>query len=233
MKILGIIPVRGGSKGIPGKNIKLLGGKPLIAYTKRSIDESSLLSKVVVSTDDDAISKVALDLGLDVPFKRPSSLADDQAPTLGVIIHCLDYFENKGETFDAVCILQVTSPFRRRGMIDEAIHKFSSSGADTLVSVLPVPHEYNPHWIFEENEEGFLFISTGDEALISQRQKLPKAFFRDGAIYLTKSSVIKERHSIFGEKLTYILGDPKFHVNLDTLEDWDEAEKIIKKINNS
>ncbi|MBW3466369.1 cytidylyltransferase domain-containing protein [Arthrospiribacter ruber] len=233
MKILGIIPVRGGSKGIPGKNIKLLGGEPLIAYTKRSIDESSLLSKVVVSTDDDAISKVALDLGLDVPFTRPSSLADDQAPTLGVIIHCLDYFEKKGETFDAVCILQVTSPFRRRGMIDEAIQKFSSSGADTLVSVLPVPHEYNPHWIFEENEEGFLFISTGDEALISQRQKLPKAYFRDGAIYLTKSSVIKERDSLFGEKLTYILGDPKFHVNLDTLEDWDEAEKIIKKINNS
>ncbi|TVP54159.1 MAG: acylneuraminate cytidylyltransferase family protein [Mongoliibacter sp.] len=232
VKILGIIPVRGGSKGIPGKNIKLLGGKPLIAYTKMAVDEASLLSKVVVSTDDEAITKVALSLGLEVPYKRPAHLADDKAPTLGTIIHCLEYFESQGEIFDAVCILQVTSPFRKKGMIDEAIQKFISSDADTLVSVLPVPHEFNPHWVFEENDEGFLSISTGDSELISQRQKLPKAYYRDGAIYITKTAIIKNKSSLFGEKLTYILGDPKLHVNLDTMEDWYQAEQIIEKINN-
>ena len=112
MKILGIIPARGGSKGVPGKNIKLLGGKPLLQYTSDIALKSNLLDKLVVSSDDDAIIEVAERLGVSAPFKRPSDLATDKSPTLPVIKHALSYFKNIGEEFDAVCLLQITSPLR-------------------------------------------------------------------------------------------------------------------------
>ena len=112
MKILGIIPARGGSKGVPGKNIKLLGGKPLLQYTSDIALKSNLLDKVIVSSDDDAIIKVAESLGLSVPFKRPSDLATYKSPTLPVIQHALNYYQEKGIRFDAVCLLQITSPLR-------------------------------------------------------------------------------------------------------------------------
>lgn len=135
MKILGLIPARGGSKGIPGKNIKALGGKPLLAYTFDSAQESKLLSKVILSSDDSDIIAVANQIGLEVPFTRPENLANDQSPTLPVIAHALRFFEEKGEKFDAVCLLQTTYPFRRKGLIDDAIKEFIRTDAEALVSV--------------------------------------------------------------------------------------------------
>lgn len=230
MKILGLIPARGGSKGIPAKNIKLLQGKPLLGYTFDSALESSMLSKIVLSSDDPEILQVARQIGLETPFIRPSDLAADASPTLPVIIHALNYFAEKGEQFDAVCLLQVTTPFRRKGLIDEAIQKFIESQADALVSVLPVPHEFNPHWIFEPNSEGLLSISTGEKKIIPRRQDLPTAYFRDGSIYLTKTSVLLHQNSLYGERLAFILGDKESYVNLDTMNDWKKAEDLVKKI---
>ena len=108
MRILGFIPARGGSKGVPGKNIKLLGGKPLLQYTAEIALQSSLLTKVVLSTDDAEIHRIGKQLGLEVPFKRPSNLAEDVSPTLPVIKHALAYYQSIGETFDAVCLLPVS-----------------------------------------------------------------------------------------------------------------------------
>lgn len=226
---MGLIPARGGSKGIPGKNIKYLQGQPLIAYTLESAKESKLLFKTILSSDDPEIIAVARQLGLDVPFIRPSDLASDQSPTLPVIIHALQHLKSIGEEYDAVCLLQVTNPFRRSGMIDEAIARLEESGADALISVLPVPHEFNPHWVFEAGTDGNLHISTGEERIIPRRQELPPAYFRDGAIYLTRTEVILKEKSLYGKKLAYIQGDQDRYVNLDTMDDWFKAEELVKK----
>jgi N-acylneuraminate cytidylyltransferase len=226
LKILAIIPARGGSKGVPGKNIKELGGKPLLAYTVEAAQESQLISRLVLSSDDDKIIKVAQDFGVDVPFVRPDNLAQDQSGSIGVVQHTVEFLEKQGDSYDAVLLLQPTSPVREKGFIDKAIHNFLNSDADALVSVLPVPHEYNPHWVFEADENDELKIATGEHEIIKRRQDLPMAFFRDGSIYLTKTEVIK-KGSFYGDKLTYIQSNPDTYVNIDTLEDWKRAEKMV------
>lgn len=227
MKVLAIIPARGGSKGVPRKNIKLLGGKPLMQYTTEVALQSTLITKVVVSSDDDEIMNVAKNLGVEVPFKRPSDLAEDSSSTLPVIKHVLNYYKEKGELFDAVCLLQVTSPFRSIEFLDEAITKFREQKTDSLVSVLEVPHEYNPHWTFEENKTGNLQIATGENEIISRRQELPKCYHRDGSIYITKTSVLLEKNSLYGDSVAYVVSSKKTYVNIDTMDDWQKAEKLI------
>ena len=229
MKVLAIIPARGGSKGIPGKNIKLLNGKPLLAYTSEIALRSLFLSEVILSSEDEQIIAVAKEMRIQVPFTRPAVLAQDDTPTIDVIIHALQWFENKGEFFDAVCLLQVTSPFRTVAFVDEAIEKFIASGYDSLVSVQKVPHEYNPHWTFEVNSEGNLKIATGEETIISRRQELPTAYHRDGSIYITKTEVILEQHSLYGKSTAFIESPSEFYVNIDTEQDWEKAELLIKK----
>ncbi len=228
MKILGIIPARGGSKGVPGKNIKLLGKKPLLQYTSDVALKSKFLTKTILSSDDDLIIEVANKLGLDVPFKRPSNLSEDKSPTLPVIKHTLNFFKEQNETFDAVCLLQVTSPFRTVDSLDRALEKFINKNTDSLISVLEVPHEYNPHWTFQENKKGSLVISTGENEIISRRQDLPKTYHRDGSIYITKTKVILEKNSLYGGSISYIESSKDSYVNIDTLKDWKKAEIMLK-----
>ncbi|MHA6279840.1 acylneuraminate cytidylyltransferase family protein [Salinimicrobium sp. CAU 1759] len=227
MKILGLIPARGGSKGIPGKNIKFLGRKPLIQYTFEAAEKSKVLFRVFLSSDDSEIIGVAEKIGLEVPFLRPLDLAQDDTSSLAVIQHALEHFSQKGEEFDAVCLLQPTTPFRRKGLIDEAIEKFNSGNFDSLISVREVPAEFNPHWVFEE-KEGQLKIATGEPEIITRRQELPKAYHRDGAIYLTKTEVLLEQNSLYGKKIGFIdtTGDP--YVNIDMQEDWEKAELLVE-----
>ena len=229
ISILALIPARGGSKGVPRKNIKLLGNIPLIEYTIRAAKESKLLSKIVVSTDDDEIFIAAEIAGYKPPFIRPSELAQDKSTSLDVVKHAINFFESQGIFFDAVCLLQPTTPFREKDFIDKAIKKFISSDSDSLISVLPIPDDYNPHWTFEENENGLLKIATGENTIISRRQDLPKAFYRDGSIYITKTEIVK-RGSLYGKSITYIENNPEFHVNIDLLSDWEKAEKICEKL---
>lgn len=226
MKILGLIPARSGSKGVPGKNTRLLNGKPLIQYTIEKALQSTRLHTTLVSTDTAPIANLAIKLGAAAPFIRPSELALDHSPTLPVVQHALGWYREIGVKFDAVCLLQPTSPFRHDGMIDQAIQHFVETDAHSLVSVLPVPHEFNPHWVFEPNEQGLLRIATGEAAPITRRQDLPPAFFRDGAIYLSKTSVIMEQNSLYGGSIAYITSDPALYVNIDTPEDWERAEKM-------
>jgi CMP-N-acetylneuraminic acid synthetase len=229
MKILAIIPARGGSKGIPGKNTKLLNGKPLMSYTSEIALQSHYLTEVIVSTEDKQIVEVAERLGIKVPFVRPMALAEDHTPTLDVIIHALQWFKKQTIFFDAVCLLQVTSPFRTVDFLDKAIVKFIESGCDSLVSVQKVPHEYNPHWTFEANAEGSLKIATGEAEIISRRQDLPPAYHRDGSIYITKTEVLLNGHSLYGKSTTFIESEPDFYVNIDTMKDWEKAEEMIQK----
>ena len=230
MRILGLIPARGGSKGVPRKNIKLLGKKPLIEYTLDDAKKSKLLTQIVVSTDDEEIAIVAEIAGCKPPFMRPLQLAQDTSTTLEVVQHTIAFFESQNIFFDAICLLQPTTPFRESDSIDIAIKKFIDSKADSLISVLGIPEEYNPHWAFQENENGFLNIATGEEEIISRRQELPQAYHRDGSVYITKISVIKSG-SLYGKSITYIKSNPQFYVNIDTIKDWETAEEIATKIN--
>ena len=230
MRFLAVIPARGGSKGVPKKNSKLLGKLPLIEYTINAAKDSKLLTQTLVSTDDQEIAILAEICGYKPPFLRPAALAQDTSTSLEVVQHAIAYFESQHLFFDAVCLLQPTNPFREKGSIDKAIERFIRSSADSLVSVLGIPHEYNPHWAFEENENGLLKIATGEQQIISRRQDLPKAFHRDGSIYITKTEVIKNG-SLYGKSIAFIESNPKFHVNIDTMEDWETAEKILTQIN--
>ena len=225
---MGFIPARSGSKGVPGKNLKMLHGKPLLAYTAEAALKSSFLDMVLLSTDSQQYAEAGRAMGLQVPFLRPAALAQDTTPTLPVIQHALNTLAEAGEVFDAVCLLQVTAPFRKKGFIDEAISVFYLRGSDSLLSVLPVPHEYNPHWTFEpEAASGLLHIATGEKEIIKRRQDLPKAFIRDGSIYLTKTSVLLDKNSVYGDSVAYIESDPGFQCNIDTVADWEKAEQRV------
>ncbi|MDR5589681.1 acylneuraminate cytidylyltransferase family protein [Christiangramia sp. SM2212] len=227
MNILGIIPARGGSKGIPGKNIKTLGTKPLIQYTFESAKKSELLSRIILSSENQEIISVAKKIKLDVPFVRPEQLALDETPSIDVILHALKYFKDDNIVFDAVCLLQPTTPFRKENFIDEAIEKFINGNFDSLITVRKLPDEFNPHWIFEE-KEGRLQLATGEREIITRRQGLPAAYFRDGAVYLTKTEVLLKQRSLYGTNIGFIENEDENYVNLDTLKDWKKAEDILK-----
>jgi N-acylneuraminate cytidylyltransferase len=231
MKVLGLIVARSGSKGVVGKNLKLLAGKPLLEYTIDSALEAKGLIDVVLSTDSQLYADFAVSKGVSVPFIRPSELAQDHTPSIDVISHAVKTLEEMQKHFDAICLLQPTHPFRKKGSIDVAIKKFSHSGADSLISVLPVPHEFNPHWVFESNTDGYLNLATGEKEIIKRRQDLPLAYFRDGSIYITNTSVLLDSKSMYGGKINYIESDPAFYANIDTENDWTKAEMKAKTLN--
>ena len=139
MNVLGLIPARGGSKGVPRKNIRQLAGKPLLAYTAEAALASSRLTRVILSTDDEEIAEVGRSCGLEVPFLRPAKLAEDTTPTLPVVQHAVQFLETRGEQFDAICLLQPTNPLRQTSDIDGCIELLESAEADTVFTMLAVP----------------------------------------------------------------------------------------------
>src|SRR5688572_854179 len=166
MKTLGVITARSGSKGVPGKNTKILGNKPLLQYTAEAALASSLLTDVIISTDSEEIACLAQKCNIEVPFIRPSTLATDTSSSFEVVLHAINFLEKENRYYDAVCLLQPTNPFRPVDFIDKAIQKFEESEADSLISVLPVPTEFNPHWIFEPGSNDRLHIATGEKDII-------------------------------------------------------------------
>ena len=198
-------------------------------YTFESAKASRLLSRVILSSDDPEIIAVAEELGLEVPFMRPADLAGDATTSLEVIIHALNELKSQGKEYDAVCLLQPTTPFRPGGLIDEAIAKFTKGGFDSLISVREVPAEYNAHWIFEE-KDGTLQLATGEKEIIPRRQDLSKAYHRDGGIYITKISVLMEQNSLYGDKIGFVDTTGSVYVNIDTEEDWEVAARLISSL---
>ena len=227
MRILGFIPARGGSKGVFRKNIKLLDKKPLIQYSIDIGRASKEVDRLIVSTEDEQIAQISKSLGAEVPFLRPQSLATDSSPTIDSLVYTVQKLKESGYLCDAILLLQPTSPFRSVQDIDTAVAIFKERNCDSLVSVTPVPDEYNPHWVFEETSDGFLEIATGENEIITRRQDLPKAYIRNGAIYITKSEVLLKKKSIYGKSIAFYVMNDKKQVNIDTIEDWKRAEKII------
>lgn len=228
MRVVGIIPARGGSKGVPRKNLRMLDGKPLLSYTIEAAQNARGLSRVMLSTEDEEIASAGRSLGVDVPFLRPADLALDTTPTLPVIQHALGYLASQGERYDAVCILQPTSPLRRSEDIDACIELLVSSGADTVISVRPVPAEYNPHWVFFSDENGVLRLSTGESIPISRRQDLPPCFHRDGSVYAIRCQVVLENCSLYGSTVAGYVMPAEHSVNIDTPQDFERAAEMLR-----
>ena len=228
MRVLGLIPARGGSKGVPRKNIRLLCGKPLLQYTAEAALAAHRLSHVILSTEDYEIAEVGRRCGLGVPFLRPAELAQDDTPTLPVVQHAVRWMETHGEQFDAICLLQPTNPLRQPQVIDACIDRLEQDDADAVVTILPVPAEYNPHWVYFQDEDGLLRLSTGEVNPIPRRQSLPAAFHREGSVYVTRRNLAMEQNSLCGRSLVGYLLDPEQCVNVDSLEDWERAERLLR-----
>ena len=229
MRVLGLIPARGGSKGVPGKNIKLLDGKPLLYYTAQPALDSKYLTKVALTTDSGEIAEVGRLLGVEVPFIRPAELAKDDTPTLPVIQHAINFYKEKGEEFDAVCLLQPTNPLRLSGDIDACIELMEKENFDSVVAVIPVPHEYNPSCVYFMDGTGKMRLSTGDAEPITRRQLFPPAFAREGSIYLTKTKVIMENNSVYGKTIGGFIINTPIQLNIDSLADWEKAEHFFNQ----
>jgi len=229
MRVLGIIPARGGSKEVLHKNLRKIRGKELIVY---SIDTGLAcpgISQLIVSTDDEEIAEVSRNAGATVPFLRPAELAGDHSPTIDCIIHAVEFLQKQGEAFDIVCLLQPTTPFRSVADIEKALLCFKASDADSLISVRKVPHTYNPHWTFSKGVSNYLSISTGEQEIISRRQDLPEAYHRDGAIYLTRMEILTVQKSLFGRKILGYEMTSSPYINIDTWEDLTVAAEYAAK----
>jgi len=231
LRTLGVIPARGGSKGVPRKNIRRLHGRPLLQYTAEAALRACLLERVVLTTDDAEVAEVGRRCGLEVPFLRPAELARDETPMLPVVQHALRHAEEGGERFDAVCLLQPTSPLRTAGQIDACVRLLAESGADSVVTVLPVPPEHNPHWVYFRGADGLLRLSTGEATPIGRRQDLPPAFHREGSVYVTRRDVVLEQGSLYGGRVVGYLLEPERSVNIDCMEDWERAEQLLCGVN--
>ncbi len=225
--VLFVIPARGGSKGIPGKNIKPLNGKPLIGYSIEVAREFANDDDICLTTDDTHIADVAeAQFGLKVPFLRPAALATDKSGTYGVLIHALDYYASLGRDFDTIVLLQPTSPFRTAADVRKAISLYSPD-VDMVVTVKEAAT--NPYYnAFEEDEQGFLHISKGD-GRYTRRQDAPKVWEYNGAVYVI--NVTSLRKMTLGEfprrRLCEMSADHS--VDLDTPIDWLIAETLIKQ----
>lgn len=229
MRVLGLIPARGGSKGVPRKNVRPLLGRPLLAYTAEAALGAALLDRVVLTTDDEEIATVGRQLGLDVPFIRPPHLASDTAPMIATVQHAVANLRASDDLYDAVCLLQPTTPARSSAVIDECVEHLDRSGADAVVTLLPVPSEHNPHWVYVRTPSGALTLATGESTPIARRQDLPPAFHREGSVYVTRTAVVEEG-SLYGERVEGVVLDPASSVNIDTVEDWDRAERLLASL---
>jgi CMP-N,N'-diacetyllegionaminic acid synthase len=229
MRVLGLIPARGGSKGVPRKNVRALGGKPLIGYTIAAALSAGKIDRVVVSTEDDDIATVARSLGAEVPFMRPAALAQDETPMLPVVVHALESMAANGWAADAVCLLQPTFPLRRPQDIDACIDALGSERADCVISVHRVPHPFNPHWVYLEKPDGSLQLATGEAEPIPRRQELPPAFHRSGAVYVSRANVVTEGGSLYGDRLVGYETPVESSCNIDTMEDWAQAEALVSR----
>lgn len=224
--MLAIIPARGGSKGLPGKNIKNLCGKPLIQYTIDAALQSKSISQVVISTDSDEIAKVALECGAEVPFMRPESLATDTAKSVDAFKFTVEQLEKKdGQRIEDIIILQPTSPLRTSANIDEAVKLYKNSSADSVISFCKEQHSI--FWHKYLSEEGLL-VDIFEDNYSKNRQEIRTTYYPNGAIYILKTFLLNE-DSFYTENTYPYLMDRLQSVDIDTMEDFLWAEFLLSK----
>jgi len=222
LRILSVIPARGGSKGVPRKNIKPIGDKPLIAWAIEAALRSQLLDAVVVSTDDEEIAAVARSWGALVPFMRPPELAKDDTPGIDPVLHTLERLPD----FDGVILLQPTSPLRTTEDIDACIELAENLRAPSAVSV--TKSEKHPFWMYRVGADQRLdpFV---DAPVVSQRQDLPRVYALNGALYYARTDWLRRHRSfVSAETVAYVM-PPERSIDLDTQLDWKFAELLLRE----
>jgi len=229
MAIIGLIPARGGSKGIPKKNIIMCAGKPLLAYTAKAALSANCFDRVILSTDDVSIADVGREYGLEVPFYRPAEFATDEANSLSVMVHALDWLESYGTVVDAIALLQPTSPLRTVNHIVEAMKIFQTKKPDTLVSVMQVPHKYHPNALMHF-EEGTLTPAVTASDMILRRQDVTPLYARNGpAILILSASQIRRGSFYGGVTMPYVMSK-RDSLDIDTAEDLELAATTLRQL---
>ena len=226
-KILAVIPARGGSKGIPRKNIKEICGKPLITYTIEAALACGYIDRVIISTDDKEIAEVSKASGGEVPFLRPEALAGDNSPTIDCVIDLLERLKlNDGYEPDYVALLQCTSPLRNSKHIVESIEKLDKSNRDGIISVCE--SDTNPYWMNVINDGKLeYFIEEGRS--ITKRQDLPKVYTMNGAIYIIKTDILINERTFEPQNIGAYVMTQKDSVDIDEMLDFEIAELIMKE----
>jgi CMP-N-acetylneuraminic acid synthetase len=228
MRVLGVVTARGGSKGIPRKNIVPLLGKPLLAYTAEAARAARLLTRTVLSTDDEDIAQVGRDWGLDVPFPRPPELARDDTPTIPVLQDVVRKLEQAGEAYDAVMVLQPTNPLRRPEDIDGAIELLGRTGADSVISFVDVGEKHPARMKFIDPEGRVTDPPFAEQFEGERRQDLVKLYMREGSIYLTRRHVLMEQGSLKGRDCRAWIVPEDRAGNIDTPFDLFLVEQILR-----
>jgi YrbI family 3-deoxy-D-manno-octulosonate 8-phosphate phosphatase len=231
-EVLAIIPARGGSKGIPRKNIRLLAGYPLIAYSIEIARQSKLVTRIIVSTDDEEIASTAKALGAEVPFMRPPELAQDDTRDLPVFQHALRWLKDNEEYEPAAVVqLRPTTPIRERDSVDRAVKiLLENPSADSVRSVV-IPDK-NPFKMWLINHNGFIQpliqIKEMDEAYNAPRQALPSAYWHSGQVDVIRPETLLDKDSMSGDKILPIVLDPMYSIDIDTLDTWQYAEWVLR-----
>lgn len=225
--VVGIIPARGGSKGVPRKNIRLLAGKPLIAYTIEAALAAKSLDRVIVSTDDEEIDRIAKEYGAEVPFPRPKQLAEGTTPDLPVFQHALKYLEeNENYKPDIIVHLRPTTPFKTGKLIDEAVDKLISTGADGIRTVCLV--DYHPYWMKRLEDDRILPFMELDREY-PRRQDLPPVYKANGVVDVTRRKFIMDEGRMLGDNVRAIFMELIPSLDIDTELDFLVAEKILEE----
>jgi CMP-N-acetylneuraminic acid synthetase len=229
MRFVGLVTARGGSKGVPGKNIAPVGGIPLIEWSIRAA-RSSRLERCIVSTDSEDIAAVCRSVGAEVPFIRPPELARDDSPHIDVILHALDWLERDTGVPEYLVLLQPTSPFRTGKDIDAAIDIAIKQDADSVISLFQAP--VHPYWVRSLDAEGQIsdFMKWPTDSGYLQRQILPPAFAMNGAVYVLKSSVLRDRGTYFTERtFGYVMPEDR-SLDIDTAWDLKIADLLLREM---
>ncbi len=233
LEVLGVVQARGGSKGIPGKNIRNLGGHPLIAYSIASAHASATITRLIISTDDAEIAEVAKVYGAEVPFVRPDALATDDAPDYPLFEHALTWFKSNENYVPQVIVqLRPTSPLRPKGAIDAAVKMLSADNKADCVRTV-ILSQQNPYKMWRTGEK-YLVPLLGDafpEPYNMPRQKLPKTYWQTGHLDVIRYETIIEKKSLTGERVLPLIIEPKYCTDIDTPEDWEHAEWKLSRNN--
>ena len=225
---IAIIPARGGSKRLPGKNRMLLGGKPLIAWTIEAAIESGQFDEVLVSTDDAEIAEISKVYGASVPFLRPPGISGDNASSFDVVAHALDFYARHQKAFDEVMLLQPTSPLRNADHIIDAILLAKERGADAVVSVSESGH--NPLWCGELDEDGDMSTFLDKNFLGKRSQDLPVFYCLNGAIYLCKTKrLLQEQSFLLSNNIYAFKIQRECSIDIDERIDFELASLLIEK----
>lgn len=225
LRILALIPARGGSKGLPGKNIRPLHGKPLVAWSIEAALECGCIDTLTVSTDSPEITEVAKSFGAEVPFLRPEELATDTAKTVDVVLHALDWYAARDRTFDVFILLQPTSPLRTAADILRGLELFVIRQARAVISVCRCEH--HPFWTNSLPEDGAMANFLPKDILNKPRQSLPPYYRLNGALYIADVQWFYSAQSFFGTRTYALVMDRKNSVDIDEMLDFNLAELLL------